>query len=195
MSVATARPLIDRFMPEAGAARLSSQIALIVAGARLLWLSAKVKVPFYPVPMTMQTFVVLALAAAYGLRLGLATILLYLAQGAAGLPVFTGTPEEGLGLAYMAGPTGGYLVGFALATALVGALAERGLDRRPLALFGAMLLGQTLIFGLGLLWLAALFGWEQPILAWGLYPFLLGDLLKTGLAAALVPAVARVARR
>jgi biotin transport system substrate-specific component len=195
MTVAAASQLVDRIVPEAGAGRLAAQIGLVVAGALLLWLSARIKVPFYPVPMTMQTFVVLALAASFGLRLGLATVLLYLAQGAAGLPVFTGTPEEGIGIAYMAGPTGGYLAGFVLATALVGALAERGLDRRPFALFAAMMAGQVLIFGLGLLWLAMLFGWDQPILAWGLYPFLLGDLVKTGLAAALVPAAARAARR
>ena len=106
------------------------QALLVLAGSVLLWISAKVQVPFWPVPMTLQTLAVLGLAAALGRRLGVAAVVLYLMEGALGLPVFAGTPEKGIGLAYMAGPTGGYLAGFVLAAFIVGTLAERGLTKR-----------------------------------------------------------------
>src|SRR5262249_11270176 len=112
---------------------------LALIGTLLLTASAKIQVPFWPVPMTMQTFVVLCLGAVLGPRLGATTVLLYLAEGAVGLPVFAGTPEKGLGLAYMAGPTGGYLVGFVAGAAVTGWLAERGWDRSIVRLFAAML--------------------------------------------------------
>ena len=101
---------------------LARNVALAVAGSIALWVSAKVQIPFLPVPMTLQTLVVLIIGMAYGWRLGAATVALYLAQGAVGLPVFAGTPEKGIGLAYMIGPTGGYLVGFLLAAMAVGCL-------------------------------------------------------------------------
>ena len=154
-----------------------------------LWISAKIQVPFYPVPITMQTFVVLMAGMAFGWRLGAATILLYLAEGALGLPVFAGTPEKGIGLAYMAGPTGGYLLGFVLAAALVGWLAERGFDRNVMLTAIAMLLGNAIIYIPGLLWLGAVVGWDKPVLEWGLLPFLFGDTAKLILAALLMPAL------
>jgi len=169
------------------AARVARYAVLAVVGSLLLWASAKVHVPFYPVPMTMQTFVVLALGMAYGWRLGAATVLLYLAEGALGMPVFSGTPEKGLGLAYMAGSTGGYLFGFVLAAAASGWLAERGWDRNAVTTALAMLIGNILIYMPGLLWLGVLFGWDKPILAWGLFPFILGDVVKVALAAAVLP--------
>ena len=162
---------------------------LAVLGSALLWASAKVQIPFYPVPMTMQTFVVLALGMAYGWRLGAATLGLYLLEGAFGLPVFAGTPEKGIGLAYIAGPTGGYLVGFLLAAAACGWLAERGWDRSVAKTAAAMLIGNVVIYLPGLLWLGALVGWDKPVLAWGLTPFLLGDLTKLALAAVVLPAI------
>lgn len=167
--------------------RVLRNLLLALVGAQLMWIAAKIQVPFHPVPMTMQTFVVLALGMAYGWRLGAATILLYLAEGAAGLPVFVGTPEKGLGLAYMAGSTGGYLFGFVLGAAACGWLAERGWDRNVIGTALAMLAGNVLIYVPGLLWLGTLFGWDKPILEWGLYPFVLGDLAKLALAAALLP--------
>jgi len=204
MSAVAARgPLVGRFIPDDGAARLAAMIGLAIAGTLLLWLSAKIKVPFWPVPMTMQTFMVPAIAAAYGFRLGTATVLLYLVEGAAGLPVFTSTPEQGIGLAYMAGPTGGYLIAYPLAAALIGWFAERGYDRRPFALFGVMLAGDALIFAFGfawLAWIAALpsgnvgLGAEAAFTA-GVAPFILGDLVKLALAAALIPAAGRLVRR
>jgi biotin transport system substrate-specific component len=160
---------------------------LAVVGSLLLYASAKIQVPFYPVPITMQTFAVLVIGMAYGARLGGATVLLYLAQGAAGLPVFAGTPEKGLGLAYMAGPTGGYLLGFLVAAFVVGWLAERGWDRSVIRTLAAMVLGTAIIFAAGVLWLGTLIGWDKPVLDFGLYPFLPGAVFKIGLAAAVLP--------
>lgn len=168
-------------------ARALRGTALAIAGSLLIWLAAKIQVPFYPVPMTMATLAVLAIGMAYGWRLGMATVLLYLAEGAMGLPVFSGTPEKGIGLAYMMGGTGGYLVGYILAATSIGWLAERGWDKNIVLTAIAMLVGNVLIYLPGLLWLGTLFGWDKPILEWGLFPFLLGDLAKLGLAAALMP--------
>ena len=160
---------------------------LVVFGTALLIISAKVMVPFWPVPMTMQTFAVLALGMVYGWRLAGATMVLYLVQGAAGLAVFAGTPEKGIGLAYMMGPTGGYLIGFVFAALLCGYLAERGWGRNPLTTAAAMLLGTIAIYVPGLLWLGGLFGWDKPILEWGLFPFVIGDLAKIALAMITLP--------
>ncbi len=160
--------------------------ALAVVGSLALWLSAKIQVPFWPVPMTLQTLVVLILGMAYGVRLGVATVLLYLAEGAAGLPVFAGTPERGIGLAYMLGPTGGYLIGFVLAVALVGYLAERGWDRSVPGTALAMILGHVLLFLPGIAWLAVLLGWQRA-LELGLLPFVAATFLKTALGITLMP--------
>ncbi|WP_144378830.1 biotin transporter BioY [Mesorhizobium amorphae] len=184
--------LLQRF---AGETSLLQKAAVVFAGSLLLWASAKVQLPFYPVPLTMQTFAVLAIGAALGWRLGLATVLLYLAEGAAGLPVFAGTPEKGIGLAYMMGPTGGYLLGYLPAAALCGWLAERGWDRSVALTALAMLAGTVTIYLPGLLWLGAVVGWDKPVLAWGLTPFLLGDLLKLSLASAALPLVWRLVGR
>jgi biotin transport system substrate-specific component len=170
-------------------------VALAIIGTALLTLTAKINIPFFPVPLTMTTFAVLVIGMAYGLRLGTATLLLYLAEGAVGLPVFAGTPEKGIGLAYMMGTTGGYLLGFVLAAALCGWLAERGWDRRVGTTALAMLLGNIVIYVPGLLWLGSLLGWDKPILEWGLTPFLLGDLFKLALAAAVLPFAWRLVKR
>ena len=170
------------------------QGAMVLIGTLLLTASAKIQVPFWPVPMTMQTFVVLFLGAALGPRLGALTVLLYLTQGALGLPVFAGTPEKGLGLAYMAGPTGGYLIGFVFGAFVVGWLAERGWDRSVPRLFCAMMLGHVVILGLGLAWLAPLVGMDK---AWalGIVPFYAATVFKTALGAFAVPALWRLAQR
>jgi biotin transport system substrate-specific component len=161
--------------------------ALAVVGSVLLAVSSKVAIPFYPVPMTLQTLVVLALGMAYGSRLGLAAVALYLLEGALGLPVFTGSPDKGVGLAYMLGGTGGYLLGFLPAVAITGYLAERGWDRRGLSTAAAMLLGNAAIYIPGLLWLGALYGFDKPIVQWGFAPFWLGDVVKIALAMGLLP--------
>ncbi len=171
----------------AGDNRTARNITLAVLGSLALWVSAKIQVPFYPVPMTMQTFVVLAIGMAFGWRLGAATVLLYLAKGAAGLPVFAGTPEKGIGLAYIVGPTGGYLFGFFIAAVVVGWLAQKGWDRKVLTTLLGMLAGNIAIYIPGLLWLGSVVGWDKPVLEWGMAPFLWGDGFKMALAAAVLP--------
>jgi len=164
---------------------------LVLAGAALLTVSARAQIPFWPVPVTMQTFVVLVLGMAYGPALGVASVAAYLAAGAAGLPVFAGTPEKGIGLAYMLGPTGGYLAGFIAAAWVAGRLAQLGWDRRVAGTVAAMVAGNLLIYACGLLWLGAVIGWDKPVLKVGMLLFLPGDALKIALAAALLPAVWR----
>jgi len=173
-------PMIETFAPRLA---LPRQALLVVAGTALLALSAKVQVPFYPVPMTMQTLVVLVIGATFGLRLGLATIALYLLEGLAGLPVFA----SGTGPAYMMGPTGGYLVGFVLAAAFTGFMAERGYTKSVLGALAVIGLGHVVLFVPGYLWLATLFGAEKAYLI-GVAPFFAATVLKTGLGAALLPA-------
>lgn len=186
MKLAAARPtLIDRIWPEAAAPALRWAVLAIV-GSLLLTASAKAQFPMWPVPMTMQSFVVLVLGMAYGTRLGAATVGLYLIQGALGLPVFAGTPEKGIGLAYMAGPTGGYLAGFMLAAVAMGWLAERGWDRSLVRSVAAMTIGTVLLFVPGVAWLAVLLGWQKAVAA-GLTPFLFGSVLKLALASAVMP--------
>lgn len=170
-------------------------ILLAIAGSLVLWASAKVKIPFYPVPMTMTTFAVLVIGMLYGWKLGAATILLYLAQGAMGLPVFAGTPEKGIGIAYMMGPTGGYLIGYVLAAAICGYLAQLSWDKRKSTTALAMLIGNAAIYIPGLLWLGMLLGWDKPILEWGLIPFIAGDLLKLALAAVTIPLIWKFSKR
>jgi biotin transport system substrate-specific component len=168
--------------PAQGASRPLRALLLALLGSALLTISAKLEVPFYPVPMTMQTLVVLLLGMAFGARLGAATVLLYLAEGAAGLPVFAGTPERGIGIAYMLGPTGGYLVGFVLSAALTGWLTERRRDWPAVLL--AVAAGSIVVFIPGVLWLAHLIGFEGSI-AHGLMPFLWATLVKGAIAVAL----------
>ena len=164
----------------------ATKVLVVVLGSIALTISAKLKVPFYPVPMTMQVFVVLALGLMLGFRLGVATVLLYLAEGALSLPVFAGTPERGLGLAYMMGPTGGYLLGYLLAVATVGWLAEWGWSKRLPEAVAIAFLGLLLIYVPGLLWLGTVVGWDKPIFDYGFTPFILGDAVKVLLAALLV---------
>jgi biotin transport system substrate-specific component len=165
--------------------RLLIKAAAVVLGSSLLWASAKVQVPFWPVPMTLQTYVVLSLGALLGWRLGAVTVATYLVEGAIGLPVFAGTPANGIGLSYMFGPTGGYLAGYLVAAALVGMLVERGWDRTVGGTVGALLVGELAILGMGCAWLAAQFGWESAI-SYGFGPFLLGDAVKLVLAGATI---------
>ena len=186
MTIANAT-LIDFIWPKS-TGKVWRNIVLAVAGTLLLTISAKIQVPFWPVPMTMQTFAVLVIAMAFGPRLGTATVSLYLMQGALGLPVFAGTPEKGIGLAYMTGPTGGYLAGFLVAAMVLGYLNTRGWDRSFRMTTAAMVLGTATIFVLGYSWLAYLIGAEK---AWvfGVQPFLVGAVFKIALAAAVLPSL------
>lgn len=194
LDVRSPRTLLDLAWPEALQSRRLVAAAAILLGGCLLTLSAKVQVPFWPVPMTMQTLVVLLLGMAYGPRLAVATVGAYLLAGAAGLPVFAGTPQRGIGLAYMMGPTGGFLVGFVLSAWLVGFLAERGWDRTILTCAAAMALGHLVISLSGVVWLSFLLGTTKAIEV-GLMPFLASSLLKTALGTVLMPAIWRVLGR
>ena len=173
-------------------AKLVKQIALVLVGVMLLVLSAKIKIPMIPVPMTMGTFAVLSIGAVYGPRLGLMTIIGYMIVGALGFDVFASSSSEKFGVSYMMGSTGGYLVGYVLAILVLGWTARQGWDRSVLKMAAAMVLGNVIIYVPGLLWLATLYGWDQPILTWGLTPFLMGDLVKLGLAALLLPGAWRL---
>ncbi len=152
-------------------------IALI--GTVLLAISAKIKIPFYPVPMTMQTLVVLIIGVGFGWKLGLATISLYLFEGIIGLPVFSGTPEKGIGLVYFTGPTMGYLIGFLVATFLAG---KFNFDNNLIKNFLKLTFATSFIYILGMFWLGTLIGWDKPIFKLGAQPFLLAELFKILLA-------------
>ena len=180
--------MVSTLWPREDSQKIIRNIILVIFGSMLLTASAKIQIPFFPVPQTMQTLVVLVLGMLYGWRLGAATVLLYLAEGAFGLPVFAGTPEKGIGLAYMMGPTGGYLIGFVLAAIVCGGLAERGWDRKPLTTALAMLLGNIVIYIPGLLWLSLFVGSEK-VIQLGLVPFILGDIAKLVLATISLPLI------
>lgn len=183
----TASVLAQAIGPREGVGLRAKQAALVVLGVAALAIAAKIKVPMWPVPITMGTFAVLTIGTAYGARLGLVTMLGYLLVGALGFDVFAGSSAEKAGLTYMMGGTGGYLVGYLLATVLLGALAARGWDRSFGKMAFALLIANALIYIPGLLWLGQLYGWDKPILQWGLTPFLLGDAIKLVLAALLIP--------
>ena len=144
-------------------------------GTLLLTISSKIKIPFYPVPMTMQTFVVLFLGMSFGYRVGLATVSLYLVEGIIGLPVFSNSPEKGVGFVYFTGPTMGYLIGFLFATFLAGYFNFKG---NILNNFIKLLISVSTIYILGVFWLGSLIGWDKPIIQLGVTPFLLAELFK-----------------
>ena len=152
-------------------------IALI--GTIFLAISSKIKIPFYPVPMTMQTLVVLVIGIGFGWKLGIATIALYLFEGIIGLPVFSGTPEKGIGLIYFTGPTMGYLIGFLVATFFAG---KFNYNNNLINNFLKLTFATSFIYILGMLWLGGLIGWDKPIFKLGAQPFLLAELFKILLA-------------
>ncbi len=185
--------------PAQGQARWVRDAVLVLAGTALIAICAKIQVPMWPVPMTMQTWAILLIGAAYGWRLGGVTVIAYLLEGIAGLPVFAGA---GAGPAYMAGTTGGYLVGFVVSAVLVGWLAERGWDRTVSRLVAALLLASIMPFVFGVAWLAYLLSLNpeiqspiQAALQGGLVPFIPGMFLKLALAAAVLKAGWAVVRR
>ena len=180
--------------------QIIKSLFVIFLGSIILTISAKIKVPFYPVPMTMQTFVVVLIGVTLGWKLGLATVFAYLFEGAIGIPVFAGTPEKGLGVAYLMGPTGGYLFGFLVATYVAGSfkydncfdsqkfklakenlpffLALRSAITLPYKNIIKLIFSVSFIYIFGLLWLGLLIGWDKPIFKLGAYPFLLAELFK-----------------
>ena len=181
--------LFDTISARRGSNTLLWNLLLVMAGSLLLTISAKVQVPFYPVPLSMQTFVAIGLGLALGPVRGTAAVVFYLMQGAAGIPVFAGTPQQGIGMAYMMGPTGGYLLGFVLAAFVAGLFARIGFDRNPVTAMVAALVAGAVIYLPGLAWLGLFTGYGETLLAAGLYPFVLGDVAKALLAALVFPAV------
>ena len=159
--------------------KLIKNLFIALIGTVLLAISAKIKIPFYPVPMTMQTLVVLIIGVGFGWKLGLATISLYLFEGIIGLPVFSGTPEKGIGLVYFTGPTMGYLIGFLVATFLAG---KFNFDNNLIKNFLKLTFATSFIYILGMFWLGTLIGWDKPIFKLGAQPFLLAELFKILLA-------------
>jgi len=155
--------------------KILKTILVVFFGSILLTVSAKIKIPFYPVPMTMQTFMVLFIGMAFGHKIGIATIGLYLFEGIFGLPVFSNTPEKGVGLIYFTGPTMGYLIGFLFATYLAGYLDFK---TNIFMIFFKLIFSVSIIYILGVLWLGTLIGWDKPIIKLGVNPFLLAELFK-----------------
>ncbi len=163
--------------------KITKYIFIALIGSVLLAISSKIKIPFYPVPMTMQTLVVLMIGIAFGWKLGLATISLYLFEGIIGLPVFSGTPEKGVGLVYFTGPTMGYLIGFLVAAYFSG---KFNYNHNLLETFLKLLFATSFIYLLGMTWLGFLIGWEKPIFKLGAQPFLLAELFKVLIVSATV---------
>ena len=157
-------------------------ILLIFIGTILLTISAKIKIPFYPVPMTMQTFVVLFLGISFGYKIGLATVGLYLLEGIIGFPVFSNSPEKGIGLIYFTGPTMGYLIGFLAATFISGYMSYK---TSFIVVFAKLIVSVSIIYVLGIAWLGILIGWDKPLFEIGVFPFLLAEFFKVSILAIL----------
>ena len=172
--------------------KIIKSILLIFIGSILLTISAKVKIPFYPVPMTMQTFAVIFISLAFGYKIGIATVGLYLLEGIFGFPVFANSPEKGIGLIYFTGPTMGYLIGFLIATFLAGSLTSSKNKSNFLKIFFKLLFSVSFIYILGLLWLGFLIGWDKPIFKLGAQPFLLAELFKLMLLTFLYPWIIKI---
>ena len=158
-------------------------VILALIGSILLTISAKIKIPFYPVPMTMQTFIVLFLGISFGYKVGVLSVVFYLIEGIMGLPVFSNSPEKGIGLAYFVGPTMGYLIGFIFACLIAGIFTY---GKNHILNFLKIIIATSVIYILGILWLGNLIGWDKPILEFGVYPFLYAELFKILLLTALV---------
>ncbi|MFU8864229.1 MAG: biotin transporter BioY [Rhodobacterales bacterium] len=187
----TNKVLVEAVAPRDGTQLLIKQAALVVLGIMVLAIAAKIKVPVpgSPVMMSMGTFAVLTIGAAYGARLGLVTMMGWMIIGALGFDVFQSSSADLNGITYMMGGTGGYLLGYVMATVALGWFARAGWDRSGGKMALAMLAGNVIIYVPGLIWLGMLYGWDKPILQWGLTPFLIGDALKLALAAAILPAL------
>ena len=171
--------------------RVLKYILVVFLGSVLLAISSKIKIPFYPVPMTMQTFVVLFLGISFGYKVGVTTIILYLLEGIAGLPVFSNSPEKGIGIAYFVGPTMGYLIGFIFACFLAGYFKYTS---NYLINFLKILISTSIIYIFGILWLGTLIGWDKPILQLGMFPFLIAELFKILLLTLLVNKIIKLRR-
>jgi biotin transport system substrate-specific component len=155
--------------------KIIKSLLAVILGSIALTISAKIKIPFYPVPMTMQTFVVLFLGVSLGYKIGLASVGLYLLEGIAGLPVFSNSPEKGIGIVYFTGPTMGYLIGFLTACYLASKISAKD---NFINILTKLVIATSTIYILGLIWLGTLIGWDKPIFSLGAKPFLLAELFK-----------------
>lgn len=162
--------------------KILRSLFLVFIGSIVLTISAKIKIPFYPIPMTMQTFVVIFLGISFGYKIGVATVSLYLFEGIIGLPVFSNSPEKGVGLVYFMGPTMGYLIGFIFATFIAGYM---NLKDNIFLVFIKLSLSVSVIYIFGILWLGTIIGWDKPIFEIGVAPFLLAEIFKIGLLTVL----------
>ena len=169
--------------------KLVKNLFIALIGTIILAVSSKIKIPFYPVPMTMQTLVILILGIGFGWKLGLATISLYLFEGIIGLPVFSGTPEKGIGLIYFTGPTMGYLFGFLAAVFFAG---KFNYDNNLIKNFLKLSFAISFIYILGMIWLGMLIGWDKPIFKLGAQPFLLAELFKILFATFAINQIKRI---
>jgi len=169
--------------------KMAKSLFIVLLGTILLAISSKIKIPFYPVPMTMQTFVILVIGIGFGWKLGVATVLLYLFEGMIGLPVFSGTPENGIGLIYFTGPTMGYLIGFIITVFFAG---KFNYNDNLIVNFLKLTFATSFIYILGMLWLGGLIGWEKPILKLGAQPFLLAETFKILLATLTIDQIKKV---
>ena len=168
--------------------KIIKSLSIIFFGSLILAISAKIKIPFYPVPMTMQTFVVLFLGMTFGYKIGVATVSLYLLEGIVGLPVFSNSPERGVGLVYFTGPTMGYLIGFISACFLASFIRK---SDNYFIIFLRLILSVSTIYILGILWLGMLIGWDKPLIELGLIPFLIAELLKISLLTVLAKKICK----
>jgi len=169
--------------------QIIKSLLIIFLGSVILTISAKIKIPFYPVPMTMQTFVVLFLGISFGYKIALATIGLYIIEGILGLPVFSNSPEKGVGIVYFTGPTMGYLIGFFSACFLASFVR---VDDNYFVIFGKLILAVSTIYILGVLWLGILIGWDKPIFELGVMPFLLAEIFKLLLLTTIVKKILKL---
>tara|TARA_B100001123_G_C15270767_1_gene1010243 strand:- start:1393 stop:1959 length:567 start_codon:yes stop_codon:yes gene_type:complete len=176
--------LIDVLIPTEGIFTFFKNIALVLFGTLLLALSSKIQVPFWPVPMTMQTFLVFIIAMSYGSKLAFTTLVIYLFEGALGLPVFA----KGGGLLYLIGPTAGYLYGMTIAAGIIGLLADRGYAQSYTKSLFSLILGTVIIFVIGVGYLGSVIGYDKAIVA-GLYPFIFSEFFKIALAVAIIPSI------
>ena len=169
--------------------KILKNFLIVVVGSILLTVSAKIKIPFYPVPMTMQTFVVLFLGISLGYKMAVSTVFVYLLEGLLGIPVFSNSPEKGVGLVYFTGPTMGYLVGFLVAVFLTGFFT---FNNNFFKNFIKLTFSVSFIYILGLLWLGSIIGWDKPVFELGAQPFLLAELFKISLLALIVPKILKL---
>ena len=169
--------------------KILKNLFVVLVGTVLLAISSKIKIPFYPVPMTMQTFIVLVIGIGFGWKIGIATVALYLFEGLIGLPVFSGTPEKGIGFIYFTGPTMGYLIGFLVTIFFAGRFNYQD---NLIFNFIKLTFATSFIYILGMLWLGVLIGWDKPIFTLGAQPFLLAELFKILLATFFISKIKKI---